>query len=241
MKIFAKQGCSRYTAQMRASFPFRQYCLCLAPLALLLCGIKLHIGGDAEVFAYYTAIRKAHPESIFWMRLFSDASNALLYPVYIFFFIKGIRHKKRADLVLACSWLVAQVLVSVLLTRFVKIAIGRPRPMTGGPFEPFSLSWGHQSFPSGHVTEAVGSTLPLAFRFGRVLLPLLLGAFTAAIGFSRLYLGMHHPTDIWGGIVFGSISGYLSWKLFTLPLDAWRRLPRCIQEIPFLRGLFASN
>ena len=41
--------------------------------------------------------------------------------------------------------------------------------------------------------------------------PVLLLAFL--IAFSRLYLYVHYPTDIIGGVIFGSLSGYLGYKI----------------------------
>ena len=185
--------------------------------------MRVFIGPDAAVYEHFKAARAASPESVLWVRLFSDGYSLLLHPVYLYFLYRWFRQSRREDLKFVLACYVAQLLVAVLLCRFVKIAVGRPRPMTGGDFDPFSLGWGYQSFPSGHTTEALGATLPLAFRFGRFALPLLLGLLVACVGYSRLYLGMHHPTDIWGGIVFGSLSGYVSWKLFTVPGDTARR------------------
>ena len=142
--------------------------------------------------------------------------------------------KKPEDIFFALSYVAAQVLIAALLCRVVKIAVGRPRPMTGGPFHPFSFGWGYQSFPSGHAGEIVGSAMPLVWRYGRllpVLMPLGFGVLIAAVAFSRVYLSMHHPTDIWGGLVFGSLSGYASWAFCNALLTRWRNvLPRRLRS-----------
>lgn len=68
------------------------------------------------------------------------------------------------------------------------------------------------SFPSGHTAASFASVSALyfagekrLFRFAFVLAVL--------IAFSRLYLYVHYPTDILGGIVIGVISGYLAGRI----------------------------
>jgi undecaprenyl-diphosphatase len=57
------------------------------------------------------------------------------------------------------------------------------------------------SFPSGHAATSFAGATILAFAFPR-LAPLLY-VLAAAVGFSRLYLGVHYPLDIVGGAVLG--------------------------------------
>lgn len=63
------------------------------------------------------------------------------------------------------------------------------------------------SFPSGHTAAsfAVASAIYLAGykRAGTLAL-----VFAALIGFSRLYLGVHYPTDVLGGMVVGVFSAW---------------------------------
>lgn len=211
---------------MRTSYPFAATLLCLMPAALMLCAVRILIGPEDAVFACFTRIRAAYPHCTAIMQVLTQGMLVLFYPVYAFFLIRGLRGRRREDVLFVLCYVAAQVLVTALFGRVVKIAVGRPRPMTGGPLAPFSFGWGYQSFPSGHTAEAVGSSLPLVWRYGLgtpFLLPLGLGLVVALVGFSRLYLGMHHPSDIWGGLVFGSLSGYVSWMLFGALHTRWNR------------------
>lgn len=211
---------------MRTPYPFALHGLCLLPVVALLCGIHVCLGSESAVYAYFAEIRAANPSRTAWMEIFSHGALFLFYPVYAFFFFRGLRNRRPDDIFFVVGYLLAQIFLAALLCRVVKIAVGRPRPMTGGAFEPFSFGWGYQSFPSGHTGEVIGSVMPFLWRYGRlfsgVLVVLLPGLLVAAVAFSRLYLGMHHPTDIWGGLVLGSLSGYVSWALCNALLTRWR-------------------
>jgi undecaprenyl-diphosphatase len=57
------------------------------------------------------------------------------------------------------------------------------------------------SFPSGHAATSFSCATVLALAFPRLAVPLYLLA--AAIGFSRIYVGVHYPLDVLGGAVLG--------------------------------------
>ncbi len=68
------------------------------------------------------------------------------------------------------------------------------------------------SFPSGHTAASFASAAALFFAGEKKLWkPVLVLA--VLIAFSRLYLYVHYPTDILGGIVVGVTAGYLGYLL----------------------------
>ncbi|MDD6325197.1 MAG: phosphatase PAP2 family protein [Lachnospiraceae bacterium] len=68
------------------------------------------------------------------------------------------------------------------------------------------------SFPSGHTAASFAAVAALWFAGEKKLVK---PAFVLAclIAFSRLYLYVHYPTDILGGIVVGMVAGYLGYRI----------------------------
>jgi membrane-associated phospholipid phosphatase len=83
----------------------------------------------------------------------------------------------------------------------LKYAVNRQRP------EGIYQRW-DSSFPSGHTAIAFSHAYILSHHYPKAKIPLFLVAST--VGFSRLYLGKHYPTDVIAGAVIGLAVGYLT-------------------------------
>ena len=120
----------------------------------------------------------------------------LLVAVVLVFYLKGWR--------LSATLLLVSTVGSALLTTVLKGVFERARP------ELFNSGYAASfySFPSGHATVAVGFygalTLILAYRlrgFARWAVVVVGVSLVLLIGFSRLYLGVHYPTDVLAGFL----------------------------------------
>lgn len=105
------------------------------------------------------------------------------------------------------------VLLSALITTVLKYAINRDRPFITYPYLEKVTSGGSPSFPSGHTSEAfaTATSLSLAFPKWYVIAPSYVWA--SAVGYSRMDLGVHYPSDVLAGAITGAVSAYLTYKL----------------------------
>jgi membrane-associated phospholipid phosphatase len=129
-----------------------------------------------------------------------------------------------------------------LLNRVLKAAYARPRPrMFGDEIHALGYTFEYPesaSFPSGHATTAVVVFGTLAFLVARLeptprmrrLTFLAAALLVAVIGFARLYLGVHYPSDV----IAGYLAGFV-WAVFcALGIEAVRyfrdRKPEVAEE-----------
>jgi undecaprenyl-diphosphatase len=92
---------------------------------------------------------------------------------------------------------VAADLLAYLLASGLKEVVDRPRPRGVDRLMGASGS----SFPSGHAATSFACALVLAILLPRFAVPFFVLA--AAIGFSRVYVGVHYPLDVVGGAALG--------------------------------------
>jgi membrane-associated phospholipid phosphatase len=116
----------------------------------------------------------------------------------------SVRARSRRPLVTTA---IATVGVQVLVFG-IKFAVHRPRPVPAYALD----TAGGYSFPSGHSTSSLVIFGVLAWllsgqlrsRYARAAVWLGAAVLVAGIGSSRVYLGVHHPTDVLAAWVMGS-------------------------------------
>ena len=103
-------------------------------------------------------------------------------------------------------------LVSAFITVVSKKIIKTNRPYETYPILQPVVSEASYAMPSGHTSTAfaTATSLSLAYPKWYVVAPSFIWAGT--IGYSRMHLGAHYPSDVLAGALVGSGSAYLTYK-----------------------------
>ncbi|MBQ2071582.1 MAG: phosphatase PAP2 family protein [Oscillospiraceae bacterium] len=104
---------------------------------------------------------------------------------------------------------------AVVVNLWLKVVIARPRPyadINGFYYPLWQMMGSHTesdySFPSGHTNAAFACMVP-AFLLGKKSWSWLCLLFAFLMGVSRIYLVVHYPSDVLGGLIMGTLAGLL--------------------------------
>lgn len=102
--------------------------------------------------------------------------------------------------------------INLGMTQLLKYSIDRDRPFATYPDIIPKSSEGSPSFPSGHTSSSFAAATSLSLMYPKwyVIGPSLLWA--GSVGYSRMYLGVHYPSDVVAGALLGAGSAWLAHK-----------------------------
>lgn len=109
------------------------------------------------------------------------------------------------------------LLCSLLFTNVaLKHLFQRPRPWVSFPaIVPLVTEPDPNSFPSGHTSAAFAFALAYVRSGSKRWAKIAAVVLAALMGLSRLYVGVHYPTDVLAGFLVGDLAGLTGWYLST--------------------------
>jgi undecaprenyl-diphosphatase len=181
------------------------------------------IAWDDALFKFINAHHSGIFDVIFWS-CSTFGSGWGIIPAYLLFIILKAP-KARLWCIIAAS--TVTLIIGGLLSSTMKEKVDRARPTiyfvspsavpppadAGRAFAVHNIGprYRDHSFPSGHTWTACAISMLMVLFFGRKYWWTFLIA--AAIGYSRIYVGVHFPLDVLAGGGLGALLAFLVWRV----------------------------
>lgn len=163
---------------------------------------------DKELLIYLNNLGETQFD-IFWKYI---TKFICWIPLLLFIFYKIYKKLPKRKALYIIGYGIFIMLISLLLVEMIKIGIERLRPCndpTVAPFLNIVIKPTNYSFFSGHATVSFALTTFLVLMLRKKMkLISLLYIWPILFIYSRLYFGVHYPSDILVGILVGTLLGF---------------------------------
>ena len=105
----------------------------------------------------------------------------------------------------------------------LKKSIDRNRPYVTYPFLQNYKVENDSSFPSGSTAVAFSAATSLSLSYPKWYVIVPAAIYATGVGYSRLHLGVHYPSDVVAGAVMGAGSALISRKLNKILINEFRK------------------
>ncbi|MFY0255072.1 phosphatase PAP2 family protein [Chitinophaga sp. 30R24] len=150
----------------------------------------------------HLAAGRTNGQTVLW-RTISDANNYVNVGAPAALLITGLI-KNDANMKYNSLYMATSAVGTELINLLVKKLVKRPRPFITNVHLVPVYKPGSYSFPSGHTSSAFSTATSLSRAYPKwyIIAPSFLWA--ASVGYSRMYLGVHYPTDVAAGAILGT-------------------------------------
>lgn len=134
-----------------------------------------------------------------------------------------------------CSALAALGIGVLEVNLIIKPLVDRPRPyLVVEDLTVLLPSPDGFSFPSGHTNAAFAFAAALCLTLPREYRPMKWAAVLAAIlmGYSRLHVGVHFPSDVLGGVITGTMAAFIGCRIVKAACGRIKSRPQDPQSPP---------
>jgi undecaprenyl-diphosphatase len=171
---------------------------------------------DQRLFLFLNSIN-----SPFWDKVMNFMSLVVVWiPMYLAILIfLAIRYKKRFWVILL--FIILAVVLSDQTSVLIKNIFDRPRPCHESSLQGLvhlvnGRCGGMYGFVSSHATNSFTVALLSLLLIRNNWYTLFIIIWASAVSYSRIYLGVHYPGDVFVGVLLGTFIGWRVFKIYEI-------------------------
>lgn len=147
-------------------------------------------------------------------KVVTESVNPISIGLPIGLFIGG-KATKNSEMVWNSFEIASASIVNGVFTTALKLSVARERPFVTYPNEITKYSKaGSHSFPSGHTSMAFSTATSISILYPKWYIIIPAYSWACSVGYSRMYLGVHYPSDVLAGAFLGSATSIGTHYLF---------------------------
>lgn len=159
---------------------------------------------DVSIFYFINLNLQNYYFNIFMPLITAAGTNTFWIAICVILYVFGDDKAKKAAFLGVMA-----LILGYFISELIKYMVARPRPDTILEGVHLLSNVNGSSFPSGHTVTSFAAATALGLAWGHFYI-LILSA--CLVGFSRIYLGVHYPSDVMIGALIGIICGLLILK-----------------------------
>ncbi len=166
----------------------------------------------------------------FWDNAFWMISSIIIWiPLYAVILYAIIKSQKGQSWITILSLIILVVLCDQISHEVFKHGFERLRPTHDPLLKDFvkiihGYRGGKYGFVSSHATNTMGLAVLSSLLFRNKVYSIFIYSWALIISYSRIYLGVHYPGDVVGGLILGALLGFGVYKLYKLVIPRFVRL-----------------
>ena len=170
---------------------------------------------DRSIFLFLNGMHNDFFDVFMWyVSKTATWSLMLLFLLYIIF-----KNNWRMALMVVLGIALTITLADQISSGLIKDFIGRFRPTHNPEIESIvhtvnGYKGGSYGFVSSHAANTLGVAVYISLLFRNRYITLFMMLWSLLVAYSRIYLGVHYPGDILGGMIVGVISGFVVYKIY---------------------------
>ena len=178
---------------------------------------------DTDALLAVNGLHDMFQDALWWMVSAKWSSLLLVLALVWILLHQNRRHTLLVLLMLVLAFVIADQVSSGLIKHLVERLRPTHDPSLGDAVHVVNgYRGGMYGFVSSHAANSFAAATLIALIMRHRLVTISLLAWAALQCYSRVYLGVHYPGDILGGIIVGVLAGWLVWSLMRWIQHRWR-------------------